>query len=303
MRSSEKATPAELFQPAFEVLRPAELTVPVLFNSPHSGKHYPASFIAASKLDPLALRKSEDAMVDELLHPVLTLGAPLLKVNFPRAYLDVNREPYELDPTMFTTILPDYVNTTSLRVAGGLGTIPRVVSETEEIYDRPMSFEQAEARICDLYLPYHGQLEALLSEIFDLFGTVLLVDCHSMPSSGLSDERHRFKSRPDIVLGDRYDSTCSPEIVRFLELAFRQAGYSVARNKPYAGGYITQTYSQRAEEQHSVQIEINRALYMDEARLEPHDGYITLRNDLLSVMGRVLRALPDILGPSVIAAE
>ena len=297
------SAPAELFSPPFEVLRPEEIIVPVAFNSPHSGDQYPASFVAASQLDPLTLRKSEDAMIDELLQPVLHLGAPLLKANFPRAYLDVNREPYELDPGMFTTTLPDYVNTASLRVAGGLGTIPRVVSETDEIYSAPLTFAQAEARIRDLYLPYHRTLERLLDEIHDAFGAVLLVDCHSMPSTGLSEKGFRVKSRPDIVLGDRYGSTCSAEIVRFFESAFRDEGYSVVRNKPYAGGHITQVYSARAEGRHTVQIEINRALYMNEDSLQPHDGFLVLRQALRAVFARVLGTLPDILRPVRLAAE
>ncbi|MEM7428496.1 MAG: N-formylglutamate amidohydrolase [Pseudomonadota bacterium] len=277
--------------------------MPVVFNSPHSGNRYPASFVASSRLDPLTLRKSEDALVDELLEPVLALGAPVLKANFPRALLDVNREPYELDPSMFATTLPDYVNTSSLRVAGGLGTIPRVVSETDEIYSSPLSFSQAEARIRDLYLPYHRALERLLDEVYDAFGTVFLIDCHSMPSTGLSERGFRMRSRPDVVLGDRYGSTCSPDLVRCLEGAFREEGYSVVRNKPYAGGHITQIYSQRSEGRHTIQVEINRALYMDEASIQPHGGFLALRDDLGTVFGRVLRALPDILRPTRLAAE
>ncbi len=300
---SDSTSPASLFRPAFEVLRPAQIAAPILFNSPHSGNVYPASFVATSKLDPLSLRKSEDAMIDELLLPVLKLGAPLLKVNFPRAYLDVNREPYELDPAMFTSKLPDYVNTTSLRVAGGLGTIPKVVSEAEEIYAQPLSYAQAGARIRDLYLPYHRALEKMLQEIKNLFGAVLLLDCHSMPSSGFPDEDYPFKPRPDIVLGDCYGSSCSPEIVRFLESTFHNAGYSVSLNKPYAGGHITQTYSQKLAGRHTIQIEINRGLYMNEERLEPHDGFICLRRDLQTVIAALLDILPDLLRPARAAAE
>ncbi len=296
-------SPADFFKPPFEVLRPDETIVPVVFNSPHSGNQYPASFVASSRLDPLSLRKSEDAVVDELLRPVLELGAPLLKANFPRAYLDVNREPYELDPSMFTTALPGYVNTASLRVAGGLGTIPRVVSETDEIYSGLLPFAQAEARIRDLYLPYHVALEGLLDEAYEAYGAAVLFDCHSMPSTGLSEKGFRMKSRPDVVLGDRYGSTCAPELVRHLEKAFREHGYSVVRNKPYAGGHITQIYSRRAEGRHTLQIELNRALYLDEASLQPHGGFLALRRVLKDVFGSVLGVLPDILGPARLAAE
>ena len=296
-------SPEDLFDPPIEVAEPDALTAPVVFSSPHSGNQYPASFIASSKLDPKTLRKSEDALIDELFLPVVELGAPLLKANFPRAYLDVNREPYELDPSMFTETLPDYVNSTSLRVAGGLGTIPRVVSETEEIYAHRLTFSQAEDRIRDLYLPYHRCLSGLLDRTHSTFGVVLLVDCHSMPSAGFADDSLKLKSRPDIVLGDRYGSTCNPDSVYFLESAFRSTGYSVTRNKPYAGGHITQAYSKRSEGRHTVQIEINRALYMNEDSLEPHAGFITLRADLGKILGSLLASLPDILRPNRIAAE
>lgn len=302
MRTKAKS-PEDLFDPPFKVIEPENLTVPVVFNSPHSGNQYPASFVASSKLDPKTLRKSEDALIDELFLPVVALGAPLVKANFPRAYLDVNREPYELDPSMFVETLPDYVNCTSLRVAGGLGTIPRVVSETEEIYAHRLNFSQAEDRIRDLYLPYHRCLSGLLDTVHQVFGVVLLVDCHSMPSAGFADDSLKLKNRPDIVLGDRYGSTCNPDTVYFLESAFRAAGYSVTRNKPYAGGHITQAYAKRAEGRHTVQVEINRALYMDEDTLQPHGGFIALRADLSKIMGSLLASLPDILRPSRIAAE
>lgn len=302
MRTKAKS-PEDLFNPPFQVIEPENLSVPVVFNSPHSGSQYPAAFVASSKLDPKTLRKSEDALIDELFLPVVGMGAPLVKVNFPRAYLDVNREPYELDPSMFIETLPDYVNCTSLRVAGGLGTIPRVVSETEEIYAHRLSFSQAEDRIRDLYLPYHHSLSRLLDRVHQTFGVMLLVDCHSMPSAGFADDSLKLKNRPDIVLGDRYGSTCNPDTVYFLESAFRAAGYSVTRNKPYAGGHITQAYAKRAEGRHTVQVEINRALYMDEDTLLPHDGFIALRTDLGKIMGSLLASLPDILRPSRIAAE
>lgn len=296
-------SPEDQFDPPFEVVEPAFSRVPVVFNSPHSGNQYPASFVASSKLDPKTLRKSEDALIDELFLPVVEMGAPLLRAHFPRAYLDVNREPYELDPSMFVDPLPDYVNCTSLRVAGGLGTIPRVVSETEEIYAHRLAFSQAEDRIRELYLPYHSCLNALVESVYEAFGVVLLVDCHSMPSAGFADDSLKLKGRPDIVLGDRYGSTCNPDAVYFLESAFRAAGYSVTRNKPYAGGYITQAYSKRTAGRHTIQIEINRALYMNEDSLQPHGGFIALRKDLAKIMRAMLTSLPDILRPSRIAAE
>src|SRR5580700_10590590 len=176
--------------PPFEVVEPARLACPLVFSSPHSGNVYPRRFLEAARLDEAVLRRSEDAFVDALFGGVAALGAPLIKARFPRAYLDLNREPYELDPRMFEGRLPNYANTRSLRVAGGLGTLARVVSESHEIYARRLPVDEALRRIEQLYKPYHRTLRRLLGRIHREFGVALLVDCHSMPSCGLArDER------------------------------------------------------------------------------------------------------------------
>src|SRR3990172_8618453 len=190
--------------PPFTVARPQTLKVPLVFNSPHSGRIYPRAFLAASRLDSLALRRSEDAYVEELFAFVTELGAPLLYAHFPRAYLDVNREPYELDPVLFRDGLPHYANTQSVRVVGGLGTIARIVSESDEIYREPLSVGAALERINRLYTPYHATLEALLLEASKEFGLSVLIDCHSMPSSPIADHGG---GRPGFVLGDRFGAS------------------------------------------------------------------------------------------------
>ena len=187
-RNEAEAIEREL-SPPFSVVRPPKLKVPLVFNSPHSGRVYPRAFLASSKLDPLTLRRSEDAYVDELFNFATALGTPLLHAHFPRAYLDVNREPYELDPVLFRDGLPHYANTQSVRVVGGLGTIARIVSETEEIYREPLPVEAALERIHRLYVPYHEALAALLVEAKREFGLAVLIDCHSMPSSTRTDRR------------------------------------------------------------------------------------------------------------------
>src|SRR5262245_33311762 len=197
--------------PPFSVSYPQRLAVPCVFNSPHSGSRYPKSFLASSRLDPLTLRRSEDCHVDQLFAAAVTLGAPMLKANFPRAFLDVNREPWELDPAMFDGELPAFVNTGSARVAGGLGTIPRIVCEHEEIYSERLSFRDAERRIRSYYLPYHAMLQRLMSDTVAQFGVAILVDCHSMPSSAASGPAART-ARPDIVLGDRDGSSCYADV-------------------------------------------------------------------------------------------
>jgi N-formylglutamate amidohydrolase len=284
-RSEAEAIESEL-NPPFVVARPRELTAPLLFNSPHSGRIYPRAFLAASKLDALTLRRSEDAYVEELFGFVVGLGAPLLYAHFPRAYLDVNREPYELDPALFRDGLPHYANTQSVRVVGGLGTIARIVSESDEIYREPLSLVAALERINRLYTPYHATLHSLLEESQQAFGLAVLIDCHSMPSNPIADHGG---GRPDFVLGDRYGTSCNGELTRLAAQHLKALGYVVALNKPYAGGYITEHYGRPQAGQHALQVEINRALYMNETSFDKSRGFERLRRDL-EQMVRVLMA-------------
>lgn len=260
-------------QPAFETIRPRRVVTPVVFNSPHSGRVYPARFMAMTRLDHLSIRQSEDAFVDELFARAPHLGAPLLRAHFPRAYLDVNREPWELDPTMFAEPLSDRFNTSSPRVAAGLGTLARVVAENKPIYRERLSLADARMRIEGIYHPYHAALQKLLSESIAGFGLAVLIDCHSMPRIG----RHGERATPDIVLGDRYGTTCTAPLVDLVETVFTAAGLRVARNRPYAGGFCTRTYGRPQHGVHALQIEISRHLYMNEATLEKLEGFETIK--------------------------
>ena len=286
--------------PPFAILRPIRLNAPFVFNSPHSGRIYPRAFLESSRLDPNTLRKSEDAFVEELFAPVVGLGAPLMHAHFPRAYLDLNREPYELDPALIADALPRYANTQSVRVVGGLGTIARVVTESEEIYRQPLTLGAALERINRLYKPYHSQLGGLIAESRATFGIAVLIDCHSMPSSPVSEQRG---PRPDFVLGDRFGTACEPELTRFVAQRLKAMGYLVALNKPYAGGYITEHYGRPGEGMHALQIEINRALYMDEARFEKRRGFDVLRRDLETLVRAVVEMAPVMLKVPRAAAE
>jgi N-formylglutamate amidohydrolase len=273
----------------FRLLAPAEQRVPFVFNSPHSGRFYPPSLLRSSKLSSLDIRRSEDVFVDQLFAGVVELGAPLLTANFPRAWLDVNREPYELDPKLFSEPLPAHANSRSMRVAGGLGTIPRLVAENLEIYAQRPSLEEALQRVEKVYRPYHAALRGLMARSAITFGHATLVDCHSMPSSGSGKEGN---SRPDIIVGDRYGTSCNGEISRGIMHRFAELGYSVTRNKPYAGGFITEHYGRPLKGLHSVQIEINRGLYVNEATLEPTAGFEALAQDIKTVASHVV-SLPD----------
>lgn len=266
------------------VLAPAERTVPLVFASPHSGRDYPADFVAASRLDPLGLRRSEDSFVDELFACAPRLGAPLLSALFPRAYCDPNREPYELDPAMFSGQLPHYANTRSPRVAAGLGTIAKVVATGAEIYRAKLPVAEVEHRVSCCYRPYHRRLQALLDDTRTLFGCSILVDCHSMPSMGGPMDRDVGMSRVDVVLGDCFGAACDPEIAEVVDESFRRRGYRVVRNTPYAGGFTTRHYGQPRKGSHALQIELNRALYMDEAVHAKNSGFGPLSADLEGVV-------------------
>jgi N-formylglutamate amidohydrolase len=252
---------------AYTLLLPSGQRTPVVFASPHSGQDYPASFIASARLDPLALRRSEDSFVDELFASAPVHGAPLLAARFPRAYCDPNREPWELDPTMFEDALPPWVNTTSPRVGAGLGTIARVVSSGEMIYRRKLPFAEAEQRIRRCWEPYHEALSGLIARTRERFEACLLVDCHSMPGGAARAMQGSNARDVDVVLGDAHGTACSGRITRRAEAVLVEQGFTVRRNEPYAGGYVTRHYGRPRENVHALQIEVARRLYMDEARI------------------------------------
>ncbi|HVZ51078.1 MAG TPA: N-formylglutamate amidohydrolase [Pseudolabrys sp.] len=274
----------EELDPPFEITEPAACRGPVLFNSPHSGSTYPREFLACSRLELGTLRRSEDSFVDELVGGVVAEGYPLMRAHFPRCFVDVNREPYELDPRMFDGRLPSFANTRSMRVAGGLGTVARVVGDAQEIYDRRIPVDDALARIETLYKPYHRALRRLFSRLQQQFGAAILVDCHSMPSSAGSREE---RARPEFVLGDRYGTSCTGVVSETVEQTLRTLGYTLSRNKPYAGGFITEHYGNPAAGLHAIQLEINRALYMDERRYERTAGFAQLAADMETLAKRL----------------
>lgn len=284
----------------FEVFEPERHRIPFVFNSPHSGRRYAPQFLQQSRLDALAIRRSEDHYVDQLFASACALGAPMLIAHFPRAYLDVNREPYELDPRMFDGPLPSYVNRNSMRVAGGLGTIPRIVAENMEIYRNRIPVDDALNRIESLYKPYHACLRKLIARAHVRFGYAVLIDCHSMPGNiRLSGNG----MKPDFIIGDRYGTSASAELSRLAMKVLQDLGFNVARNKPYAGGFITEHYGRPARGLHALQIEVNRGLYIDETNLVRKPGFDALARQI----GIFLATLSDLVvsqsGPSALAAE
>ena len=282
----------------WEILAPKRQTVPLVFASPHSGSQYPADFVAGSPLDALSLRRSEDSFVDELFAAAPNHGAPLLRALFPRAFVDPNREPYELDPAMFEDELPSYANTQSSRVAAGLGTIAKVVSSGQEIYVGKLRFSEAAERINAYYRPYHRALQELVEETRRAFGFSVLIDCHSMPSVGGPLDPDAGRGRADFVLGDAFGATCDETVTRIVEQELRSQGYTVIRNKPFSGGFTTRHYGRPKDGIHALQIEINRTLYMDERDMTRSSGFAHLAGQMTGVIAALTK-----FGSQDLAAE
>ena len=285
----------------FRLIEPRCLTTGAVFNSPHSGRDYPAALIKASRLSRHCLRASEDVMVDALYAAAPEHGAPLMAATAPRAWLDLNRAPGELDPALIRGVRAQGLNQ---RVAAGLGVIPRVVSEGAAIYCGKIDLTEAEARLRSVHQPYHERLEALLDRARTRFGIAVLFDCHSMPSEALRAAPRVQGRCPEIVLGDRFGASASRALVTHAQRAFEAAGFVVARNAPFAGGYITQRYGRPGRGLHAIQIEIDRGLYLDSARLEPLDCFDEVCARLADVIATLVKITPELAGGIVgLAAE
>jgi N-formylglutamate amidohydrolase len=291
LASGRPETAGEGFSPAFEVLRAAPPDqpppTPLVFASPHSGDLYPPEMMAAARLKAQDLRGSEDAFVDALIGGAPALGATVIRARLARAYIDLNRDAWELDPTMFEDELPDFAQGRTARVAAGLGAIARVAGEGRPIYARKLTFSEAKARIDTAHRPYHDALERLLAQARHAHGLAILVDWHSMPAAAARGHRARGGGPCDIVLGDRFGAACGPRLTGLMEKALEALGYRVARNAPYAGGYTTEHYGRPTKRTHAIQVEINRALYMNETTREPTEGLARLKADIESVTARL----------------
>lgn len=269
----------------FVLIRPDQLAGPVIFASPHSGSDYPTEFLARAVPDRLMIRSSEDAFVDRLFEAAPSLGAPLLAARVPRAYLDLNRAADELDPAVIEGIQRVPMNP---RVSSGLGVIPRVVAGGRAIYRGKLPLSEAEMRIRRFWHPYHQTLSALIEETRAALGEAVLIDCHSMPHEAILSHTRAGQPRPEVVLGDRFGAAAGREVMDRIEAAFAAAGLRVARNSPFAGAYVTQAYGRPSRGVHVIQVEIDRALYMEEGRIEPHAGFEDLRTLLTGVISEII---------------
>ncbi len=278
----------------YSLLRPSVQTSAVIFASPHSGRAYAPDFLAQSVLDPLMLRSSEDAFVDELFAAAPQLGSALLLAEVPRAFLDLNRAPDELDPALIEGVQRAPHNP---RVSAGIGVIPRVVAGGRHIYQGKIPLSEAESRLRAYWYPYHNALRDLMEHTHALFGEAILVDCHSMPHEAIDSHTCPGLPHPDVVLGDRFGAACGPQVMDAVEAAFTEAGLRVARNAPFAGAFIAQSYGRPSARRHVIQVEIDRSLYMDETHVERGRNFSFFR----SVMTAVLARIADLGRPAPVA--
>ena len=269
---------------AFYLTRPEQHRSSVVFASPHSGSDYPWSFIRESVLDRHTIRSSEDAFVDQLFDSAPGFGAPLLKAGAPRAFIDLNRSPEELDPALIEGVRRHGHNP---RVASGLGVIPRVVANGRAIYHGKLPMAVVQRRIDQYWRPYHAALQQLLDQAHRRFGNAILIDCHSMPHEAMDGVARGTQKRPEIVLGDRFGAAADGAVVEQIESAFASAGLTVTRNTPFAGAFVTQAYGRPSRRQHAVQIEIDRSIYMDEAQITPNANFEAFRTVLRQVTAEI----------------
>ncbi|WP_210877515.1 N-formylglutamate amidohydrolase [Roseovarius autotrophicus] len=277
---------------AYTLSHPERRTTSVVFASPHSGRDYPWSFLRRTALDELAVRSSEDAFVDQLFDSAPNAGAPFLKAGAPRAFVDLNRSADELDPALIDGVNRQGHNP---RVASGLGVIPRVVANGKAIYAGKITLAEARERIDTYWRPYHEALQGQLDQAHLMFGQTILIDCHSMPHEAMDSVARRGMRRPEIVLGDRFGAAADSAIVDRIEGAFVAAGLVVARNTPFAGAYVTQAYGRPGRGRHAVQIEIDRALYMNERLIRPNGNFEAFRrlmHDVIVEIAAIGRAEP-----------
>jgi N-formylglutamate amidohydrolase len=276
----------ETTTPAFVLKRPARQAGPMIFASPHSGRDYPAAFLARVALDRQAIRSSEDAFVDHLFEAAPRHGAPLLAARAPRAFIDLNRAADELDPAVIEGIHRMAHNP---RVSSGLGVIPRVVAGGRAIYRGKLNLAEAEQRITQFWHPYHDALGKLIDETRASFGSAVLIDCHSMPHEAIEAHCRPGQPRPEVVLGDRYGVAAGQDVMDRVQAAFEASGLRVVRNAPFAGAYVAQAYGRPSRGVHVVQVEIDRALYMDEARVEPLPGFAAFREMIGGVVAELIQ--------------
>ncbi len=282
MQTGEEAAGGQDGGEAFVVVRPAA-PGRFVFASPHSGVVYPADMEADPALPETSLRSAEDALVDRLIASGADHGAALLLARIGRAYVDLNRDPGDLDSRLIDglpagPVLP--------RTAAGYGVIPRLSGDGRPLHARTLTRVEAAGRIARVHAPWHEALDGLMAAAHSRHGSAVLIDWHSMPAHATGSARGL--RGPDVVLGDRHGSACSAGLTRRVRRLFEDLGWRVALNVPYAGGWTTQRWGRPAEGFHALQIELNRALYFDEAARTRGPGWSRAEKGVVRVIAELL---------------
>lgn len=284
----------KLLEPvAYSRLGQVGARTPLVIAVPHAGRHYPRAMLAAARLPLEALETIEDRHADLLVTQAVQAGAVAIVARMARAFVDLNRDEREIDPTMLTDAPPPGTLLPSAKVSGGLGVIPSRIAAGGLVWKRPFAADAVEARMALAHRPYHAAVAAALDEAFAVHGVAILLDCHSMPSIGGPGPH------PQIVIGDRHGRSAAPQFVDAASRAARRAGFTVARNAPYAGGHTLDRHGRPRADRHAMQIEVDRALYLDAAHRDPGPGLATARRLLASIAA----ALVDAAQRPAIAAE
>lgn len=270
----------------FELLKPSSNTrLPLVFDSPHSGINFPDSFEINASIE--QLKSGWDAYIENLWLNAVKVGGHLLHANFSRMYIDPNRASTDIDPQLLDAAWPECKPTKYSE--RGMGLIRRFALPDVPMYSKPLTRIQIEQRIKNYYLPYHRALQTTLDELYNDFGSVWHIDCHSMKSKGNAMNIDSGANRPDIILGDNDGQCAGGEFVQVVEDAFSKLGYKVVRNNPYKGGYLVTHYGKPKENRHSMQVEINRALYMNEKGFTPNGNYHFFQKDITLVATEIAK--------------
>ncbi len=262
----------------FNEFNTKDFQYPIVLSSPHSGREFPQEFLQNSCLSENELRSSEDCFVDDIILGASNAGIPMISMNIPRTFVDVNRDKIEIDDTMYFDKAPSSDSIGSRRCRVGLGVIHRIVAQNKPIYDGLISFQEAQERIKFVYEPYHKRLKQLIDKCQKKFGFCLLIDCHSMPSKicNIMNE-----TKPvEFCLSNLFDESCPTQISQYLAQILTQKNYRVEFNRPYAGAYITFNYCQPRKNSYTLQIEINRSLYMNENLYKKNNNFQSISNNL-----------------------
>lgn len=287
--------------PPYSLVEPeAYARLPVFYDSPHSGSHYPEDFRPCCDMNDL--KQAEDHFIDALFDHVPQYGATFLKANFPRSYIDPNRSPHDIDPDMLSAPWHEPVDPYGRSLAGH-GLIRRYIRTNTPVYNRLLSPHEIQHRINEYYTPYHNALSSVINKLHYNFGSVLHINCHSMPASAaVTREKGSLPigSKIDFCLGNLNGASCTPEVIDSIKIFLIGRGYRVSTNDPYKGVEILKRHGNVPRNIQSIQLEINKSLYMNERNNNKSSDYNALQHDIES-LSQHIASLSQTLYPPIAA--